>query len=81
MFVTPIFYAMAILASLASIMIIALIGTSVTMRYLAYAPFRFTEELVGLLMTASFFSCFTNNNIKSKTRACFNSPILSAREA
>ncbi len=25
------------------------------MRYFAYAPFRFTEELVGLLMTAAFF--------------------------
>ena len=55
MFVTPIFFLLAIVASLASIMIIGLIGTSVTMRYLAYAPFRFTEELVGLLMTTSFF--------------------------
>lgn len=32
-----------------------MIGASVTMRYLAYAPFRNTEELVGLLMTAAFF--------------------------
>lgn len=66
MFVTPIFYAMAILASLASIMIIALIGTSVTMRYLAYAPFRFTEELVGLLMTASFFLALPIITLKAK---------------
>ncbi len=54
-FVTPIFYFMAALATIASIMIILLIGTSVTMRYLAFTPFRFTEELVGLLMTAAFF--------------------------
>ena len=57
---------MAILASLASIMIIALIGTSVTMRYPAYAPFRFTEELVGLLMTASFFLALPIITLKAK---------------
>jgi TRAP-type C4-dicarboxylate transport system permease small subunit len=54
-FVTPIFYIMAILATIASVMIILLIGGSVTMRYLTFTPFRFTEELVGLLMTAAFF--------------------------
>ena len=32
-----------------------LIGASVSMRHVANAPFRFTEELVGLLMTAAFF--------------------------
>lgn len=46
---------MAALAALAGAVIVGLIGASVTMRYLAYAPFRFTEELVGLLMTAAFF--------------------------
>lgn len=46
---------LAVLATLAGIGIIGLVATSVGMRYLADAPFRFTEELVGLLMTASFF--------------------------
>ena len=46
---------MAALAALAGGTIVCLIGISVTMRYFAYAPFRFTEELVGLLMTAAFF--------------------------
>ena len=54
-FVAPVFYFMAILATIASIMIILLIGASVTMRYLTFTPFRFTEELVGLFMTAAFF--------------------------
>ena len=49
------FYFMAVLATIASVMIIILIGGSVTMRYLTYTPFRFTEELVGLLMTSAFF--------------------------
>ena len=66
MFVTPIFFLLAIVASLASIMIIGLIGTSVTMRYLAYAPFRFTEELVGLLMTTSFFLALPMITLKAK---------------
>ncbi len=52
---TPVFAAMAVLAAIAASVIVLLIGASVTMRYLAYAPFRFTEELVGLLMTAAFF--------------------------
>lgn len=46
---------MAVLAACAGAAIVALIGASVTMRYLAFTPFRFTEELVGLLMTAAFF--------------------------
>lgn len=46
---------MAVLATIAGGTIVVLIGASVTMRYFAYAPFRFTEELVGLLMTAAFF--------------------------
>lgn len=54
-FLTLIFVVMAVLAAIAASMIIGLIGASVTMRYLAYTPFRFTEELVGLLMTAAFF--------------------------
>ena len=52
---TPVFVALALLAALAGAAIVALIGASVTMRYFASAPFRFTEELVGLLMTAAFF--------------------------
>lgn len=51
----PVFVAMAVLATIAGGTIVVLIGASVTMRYFAYAPFRFTEELVGLLMTAAFF--------------------------
>lgn len=49
------YVALAILATLAGIGIIVLVATSVAMRYWADAPFRFTEELVGLLMTAAFF--------------------------
>jgi len=49
------FVALALSATLAGVMIIALVGTSVAMRHVAQAPFRFTEELVGLLMTAAFF--------------------------
>lgn len=52
---TPLFTAMAVLAAIAASVIIGLIGASVTMRYLAYTPLRYTEELVGLLMTAAFF--------------------------
>jgi len=46
---------MAVLAACAGAAIVALIGASVAMRYFAFTPFRFTEELVGLLMTAAFF--------------------------
>ena len=49
------FSALAILAALAGAAIVGLTGASVAMRYFANAPFRFTEELVGLLMTAAFF--------------------------
>ena len=52
---TSLFVALAVLAAIAGAMIVGLIGISVAMRYLAYAPFRFTEELVGLLMTGAFF--------------------------
>jgi len=49
------FVALALVATLAGILIVVLVGASVTMRHIAHAPFRFTEELVGLLMTAAFF--------------------------
>jgi TRAP-type C4-dicarboxylate transport system permease small subunit len=52
---TPLFVALAVLAAAAGAAIVALIGASVAMRHLAQAPFRFTEELVGLLITAAFF--------------------------
>ena len=51
----PVLWALAILAALAGAAIVGLIGASVAMRHFANAPFRFTEELVGLLMTAAFF--------------------------
>lgn len=34
---------------------VGLVGVSVVMRHAANAPLYFTEELVGLLMTAAFF--------------------------
>lgn len=46
---------LAALAALAGAAIVALLGASVVMRHVAGAPFRFTEELVGLLVTAAFF--------------------------
>jgi len=49
------FVALAVLATLAGIAIVVLVGASVLMRYIAQVPFRFTEELVGLLMTTAFF--------------------------
>ena len=52
---TALFKGLAVVATIAGISIVVLIGMSVTMRHLAQAPFRFTEELVGLLMTAAFF--------------------------
>ena len=51
----PLFVGMGVLAAIAGVMIVGLISTSVAMRYFAYTPFRFTEELVVLLMTAAFF--------------------------
>ena len=49
------FVALAVVATLAGVSIVLLVGASVTMRHVAHAPYRFTEELVGLLMTAAFF--------------------------
>ena len=63
---TPLFVALAILAAVAGAMIVGLIGASVSMRYLAYAPFRFTEELVGLLMTAAFFLALPLVTLRTK---------------
>ena len=51
----PVFRGLAVLAAIAGGLIVVLIGISVTMRHLAHAPLHFTEELVGLLMTAAFF--------------------------
>lgn len=51
----PVFVLLAVLAALAGTAIVGLLGASVVMRHLASAPFRFTEELVGLLVTAAFF--------------------------
>lgn len=51
----PVLWVLAVLGALAGAAIVGLIGASVTMRHFANAPFRFTEELVGLLMTAAFF--------------------------
>ena len=65
-FVTPMFYFMAVLATIASVMIIILLVGSVTMRYLTYTPFRFTEELVGLLMTSAFFLALPLVTLHSK---------------
>ena len=51
----PVFTGLAVLAALAGSAIVLLIGVSVAMRHVANAPLHFTEELVGLLMTAAFF--------------------------
>ncbi|MDC3312236.1 TRAP transporter small permease [Alphaproteobacteria bacterium] len=65
-FVSPIFYVMAVLATIASVLIILLIGMSVIMRYFTFTPFRFTEELVGLLMTTAFFLSLPMVTIEAK---------------
>ena len=62
----PVFSVLAILAALAGAAIVGLIGTSVVMRHLANAPFRFTEELVGLLMTAAFFLALPLVTLRAK---------------
>ncbi|MEM6987340.1 MAG: TRAP transporter small permease, partial [Pseudomonadota bacterium] len=49
------FTALAVVAAAAGVSIVLLVGSSVAMRHIARAPFRFTEELVGLLMTSAFF--------------------------
>ncbi|TCD15866.1 TRAP transporter small permease [Oricola cellulosilytica] len=51
----PVLAALATLGAFAGIAMVGLIGVSVTMRHLANAPLPYTEELVGLLMTAAFF--------------------------
>lgn len=51
----PVFAGLSGLAAIAGALIVGLVGASVAMRHIANAPFRFTEELVGLLMTAAFF--------------------------
>jgi TRAP-type C4-dicarboxylate transport system permease small subunit len=60
------FIAMAVLGTVSGVLIVGLIGASVTMRYLAYTPFRFTEELVGLLMTAAFSLVLPLITLRSK---------------
>lgn len=52
---SPLLVGLAVLATAAGVAIVALVGVSVAMRYLANAPLYYTEELVGLLMTAAFF--------------------------
>ena len=58
--------AMAILGALSASGIVLIIGASVSMRYFAFAPFSFTEELVGLLMTVSFFLALPLATLHSK---------------
>jgi len=55
MYFNRLFVGMAVAATISGSLIIVLVAASVTMRHVALAPFRFTEELVGLLMTAAFF--------------------------
>ena len=57
---------MGVLATITGVMIVGLIGASVTMRYLTYTPFRLTEELVGLLMTAAFFLALPLITLRAK---------------
>lgn len=64
--VTPICQALALLGAVAGSAIVGLIGASVAMRHIANAPFRFTEELVGLLMTAAFFLVLPLVTLKSE---------------
>ena len=46
---------LAIMAAACAFGMVALVVLSVAMRHLANAPFRFTEELVGLLLCATLF--------------------------
>ena len=57
---------MAVLGTVSGVLIVGLIGASVTMRYLAYTPLIFTEELVGLLMTAAFSLVLPLITLRSK---------------
>ena len=57
---------MAILAAISASGIVVLIGASVSMRYFTFTPFSSTEELVGLLMTASFFLALPLATLRSE---------------
>lgn len=57
---------MAILAAISASCIVVLICASVSMRYFTFTPFSFTEELVGLLMTASFFLALPLATLRSE---------------
>ncbi len=46
---------LAVLAAACAFGMVALVVLSVAMRHMANAPFRFTEELVGLLLCATLF--------------------------
>ena len=59
---------MAAVAAISASCIVVLICASVSMRYFTFTPFSFTEELVGLLMTASFFFSASLGN--ASLRAC-----------
>ncbi|SPH18200.1 hypothetical protein DEA8626_01732 [Defluviimonas aquaemixtae] len=63
---TPVFKALAGLATLSGGLMVVLIGVSVAMRHLVNAPFRFTEELVGLLLTAAFFLALPLATLKAE---------------
>ena len=58
--------AMAMLGAFSASGIVLVIGVSVSMRYFAFAPFSFTEELVGLLMTISFFLALPLATLRSE---------------
>ena len=60
------FVTLAVAGAACGILIIGLIGAGVGMRYLAYAPLRYTEELVGLLMTAAFSFVLPLVTLRSK---------------
>ena len=60
------FVILAVFGTFCGVLIVGLISASVTMRYLAYTPFRFTEELVGLLMTAAFSLTLPLLTLRSK---------------
>ena len=57
---------MAVIAAISASCIVVLICASVSMRYFTFTPFSFTEELVGLLMTASFFLALPLATLRSK---------------
>lgn len=57
---------MAAVAAISASCIVVLICASVSMRYFTFTPFSFTEELVGLLMTASFFLALPLATLRSE---------------